>query len=141
MAGRCLGSALRSLIRPRLATSTRPTSTVIARWAGSARPWLTYGAGSTCSCRSGAGRPASEWAKPPDSAVLLVSGPRWVSCQRSVAARPAFSHRPRSRGVDQMTGSTGWSLRFAPTPRLSATTSMPISIRCSAGPTPDSISS
>ena len=41
-------------------------------------------------------------------------------------ALPPFSHRPRTRGVDQMTGSTGWSLRFTPTPRLSATTSMPM---------------
>src|SRR5437763_1059948 len=55
MAGRCLGSALRSLIRPRLATSTSPTSTVIARRPGSDRPWFWYGAGSTCSRRSGAG--------------------------------------------------------------------------------------
>ena len=107
MAGRCLGSALRSLIRPRLATSTRPTSTVIARRAGSARPWFWYGAGSTCNCRSGAGSPGSEWAKPPDSATLLVSGPRWVSCQRSWLVLLAFSHRPRILGVDQMTGSTG----------------------------------
>jgi hypothetical protein len=43
--------------------------------------------------------------------------------------------------VDQITGRTGWSDRLAPTPGLSASTSMPISIRWSAGPMPDSISS
>jgi hypothetical protein len=64
-----------------------------------------------------------------------------VSCQRSALPLPVFSHRPRSRGVDQITGSTGWSDRLAPTPGLSASTSMPISIRWSAGPMPDSISS
>jgi hypothetical protein len=72
---------------------------------------------------------------------LLATGPRWVSRQRSAPALPVFSHRPRSRGVAQMTGSTGWSLRLDPTPGLSATGSMPVSIRWSAGPMPDSISS
>jgi len=108
--------------RPRLATSTSVTSTVIARRAGSARPCSRKATGSTCHCRSGADTRGSLRAKPPASAMLDVRGPLWVSRQRTKSRFLVDSHRPFTLGVDQSTGTDGWSIRFAPTAGMSAIT-------------------
>jgi hypothetical protein len=47
--------------------------------------------------------------------MLEVSGPLWVSFQRTTPVFPECSHMPRNFGVDQITGTPGWSVRFAPT--------------------------
>ncbi len=47
--------------------------------------------------------------------MLEVSGPLWVSRQRANPALPDDSHGPLSDGVDQITGTDGWSMRLAPT--------------------------
>jgi hypothetical protein len=51
-----------------------------------------------------------------------VSGPRWVSRQRMNPLLPVDSHKPFTLGVDQITGTHGWSIRFAPTAGMSAIT-------------------
>ncbi len=105
---------------------------------GSARPWRWNGTGSTCHCRSGAGSEGIVRVNPPASAMLEVSGPECRYLQRPSWDGPACSHRPVVLGVCHMALTTGWSERLAPTPGLSATTRMPCSMSCSAGPMPDS---
>src|ERR1022692_3156682 len=99
MAGLCLGSELRSRIRPRLPTATRVISRDSARIDGSARPKFWYGVGSTYHWRSGAGSDGSVRLKPPASAIFVVSGPECVIRQRARFFGPAFSHSPVVFGV------------------------------------------
>ena len=108
--------------RPLLATSTSVTSTVIARLAGSVRPCSRKATGRTCHCRSGAASRGSLRANPPASAMFEVSGPLWVIRQRAKSLFRVDSHRPFTPGVDQSTGTAGWSIRFAPTAGMSAIT-------------------
>ena len=75
-------------------------------------------------CTSGTGRPGRERQKRCD----------WQ------AGRPGDGG-PTGRSALKITGDRRWSWRFAPTPGTSATTGMPCSARCAAGPTPERISS
>jgi hypothetical protein len=54
--------------------------------------------------------------------MLDVSGPLWVIRQRAKSLFRVDSHRPFTPGVDQSTGTAGWSIRFAPTAAMSAIT-------------------
>ena len=134
MAGLWRGSPLRSRTTPRLATATRVMSMEMARMDGSASPCRWNGTGSTCHCRSGAASEGMVRVNPPASAMLDVSGPECRYLQRPSWDGPACSQRPVARGVCHMAVTTGWSERLAPTPGLSATTRIPCSISCSAGP-------
>ncbi len=90
---------------------------------------------------SGAASPSRVAKNAPDSPTFDAIGPRPVSFQRSSAPVPAMSTRSVVPLVRHRIAAAGWSCRFSPTPGTLATTSMSSSRRCSAGPTPDSMSS
>ncbi len=73
--------------------------------------------------------------------MLVVIGPECMSCQRNTFFGPASSARLRTFGVDHSAVTIGWSDKFAPTPGLSAWTTMSCSRNWSAGPMPESSNS
>ena len=97
--------------------------------------------GATWNWVSGAWRRRSTRAKPPDSARLEAKGPVWEAVNSSSAAGSSASSRLSGSGVVQTPKLAAWSLRFSPTAGWSSSSSTSRSARCSAGPTPESISS
>ncbi len=88
---------------------------------------------------SGAGAPSPTRAKPPASARFDANGPVCVASNSSSAAGSSASRRLSGSGVVHTSCVAGWSERFSPTCGWSSSTSTSRIVRCSAGPTPESI--